>query len=96
EKVIATTITELIDYTQWHFDEEEKIMEAINYSGIAGQKAAHKAFIDKLVSFKGDIDKGLAIFAVSEISTTAVKWLTDHILVLDKQYESTMNEHGYH
>jgi len=95
EDVIAAAINELIDYTKYHFSEEEKIMESINYSGIAGQKAAHKAFIDELLKYKDDIDNGMAIFAVSEISTTAVKWLTDHILVMDKQYEDDMKAAGY-
>ncbi|MDH5766332.1 MAG: bacteriohemerythrin, partial [Gammaproteobacteria bacterium] len=60
ESVVASAINELIDYTKFHFAEEEKIMEAINYTGIAGQKAAHKAFVDKLLSFKSDVDNGMA------------------------------------
>ncbi len=94
EDRIAATIRELVDYTVYHFSEEEKIMERINYAGIGAQKREHVMFVDKMNEYKAKADKGQAIFTVAEVADTSVRWLREHILVMDKKYEETMKAHG--
>lgn len=90
EDSIKKSIDELIDYTVFHFTEEEKQMERNNYSGLEAQKRAHKAFTDKMGEYQKQAENGMAVFVISEVSHTAVNWLKDHILVMDKQYEGTL------
>jgi len=87
DESIKKSIDELIDYTVFHFTEEEKQMEKENYSGMAAQKRAHKAFTDKMKEYQKEAEGGMAMFVVSEVSKTACDWLKEHILVMDKQYE---------
>jgi len=87
---IRGLISELLDYTVYHFSEEEKLMEQNGYAGLAEQKRAHKIFIDKIKEYKDEAEGDMAIFVVSKVSTTGMEWLKDHILVLDKKYENTL------
>ena len=87
EDDIKETIDNLINYTVYHFTEEEKKMERENYPGLPAQKRAHQAFADKMTEFQKEAEGGMAIFVVSEISQTALAWLKEHILIMDKQYE---------
>lgn len=90
EQAIGPIIDELYSVTKFHFDEEEKLMEAAHYSGIGVQKQAHKIFLDSILDAKAKAEAGQGIFAANEVATGSVKWLKDHILVLDKKYESVL------
>ncbi|MCW8962552.1 MAG: bacteriohemerythrin [Gammaproteobacteria bacterium] len=94
EEAVAKIINELLTYTDFHFKEEEKLMEQCNFPGIAAQKSSHTAFIKKLTEFKESADQGRAIFVVSKVSKLGVDWLKDHILTMDKQYTESMNTAG--
>ena len=48
-------LNELKAYTEEHFRDEEEYMEWIHYEGLAAQKRAHEAFIDKLENI--DLDE---------------------------------------
>jgi hemerythrin-like metal-binding protein len=95
EDAVARLINELIDYTKYHFGEEEKMLEQVNYAGIDSQKRAHKAFVDKMLEYKNDSDNGMAIFAVSKVSRTGIEWLKEHILVMDNKYADAANGGGF-
>lgn len=47
---IIELLSELKDYTEFHFSDEEKLMEKIGYPGLEAQQRAHAAFIEKLVN----------------------------------------------
>ncbi|OQY59373.1 MAG: hypothetical protein B6245_07015 [Desulfobacteraceae bacterium 4572_88] len=85
-----SSIKKLPDYTKYHFAEEEKLMEQIGYSDIS----AHKIFISKIEEFKKEADKGMAVFVSSKLVNTALEWLKQHILTMDKQYQEEMNTKG--
>ena len=94
EEVVGKIINELIDYTRYHFGEEEKMMEQINFSGIDSQKRAHKAFVDKMLEYQQEVNEGMAIFTVSKVARTGVEWLKEHILVMDNKYSEPANAAG--
>jgi hemerythrin-like metal-binding protein len=87
---IRGLISELLDYTVYHFSQEEKLMEQNGYAGLAEQKLAHQAFIDKVKEYKDEAAGDMAIFVVSKVSTAGMEWLIDHIMVMDKKYEDTL------
>ena len=91
EEDIKKTINDLIEYTIFHFTEEEKKMAAEGYSGLEAQKRAHKLFTDKLKEFQSEAEAGMAVFVVSEMSKLATDWLKEHIMVMDKQYEGQLS-----
>lgn len=93
-EMIAAIIDELIDYTKYHFAEEERLMEQAGYAGLAAQKMAHRAFVDKMMEYKGRADQGMAIFVANEVAMTATDWLKGHILKMDMAYEKTLTSAG--
>ncbi len=90
DEKIQSLIRELIEYTIYHFSEEERLMAQQNYAGLAAQQRAHRAFVEKMQAYQQEAEQGMAIFVVSKVAYTAMTWLKDHILVMDKQYEQAL------
>lgn len=82
---IVQLITELKDYTAFHFNFEEKYMESINYKRMFTQKIEHEGFIKKLDDVnlnKIDEDQEEYILGILQFLND---WLANHICHLDKQ-----------
>ncbi|MCI5166219.1 MAG: hemerythrin [Candidatus Electrothrix sp. GM3_4] len=92
--IIEPVLRELINYTKYHLDEEEKALERIGYSGISAHKRAHAIFTEQLNDGLGEIEKGRALFVVVKVSRTVIDWLIDHIFGIDKKYTAEMNAAG--
>lgn len=92
--IVGGIIKELLDYTRYHFGEEEKLMEKINYSGIAAQKNAHQRFISQIEEYQKKSQEGLEAFLSSGVSRLLTDWLKNHIGGLDKKYQKEMNAAG--
>lgn len=95
DAVIGSAIRELLDYTVYHFGEEEKMLAACNYPNMAYHKDLHQKFIAGLQAAKKDVDDGMAVFAATRVMNTSVDWLKQHILSVDKGYEALVKQHGY-
>ncbi len=83
---LGVIISSLMDYTERHFAEEERIMQQHNYPGYLQHKAAHEHLSAQAQEFKlkymaGDntISSELFYFLVSDL-------LVKHILNMDKKY----------
>ena len=87
-------IKELLDYTKYHFGEEEKLMEKINYPSLSAHKGTHDMFISQVEKLKQEAENGMAIFVSVKLVNTAIDWLKDHILQMDKKYQAKMNAKG--
>ena len=76
----------LADYTEFHFGEEEKLQETINYPGVAEHKKEH----EKLRSVVKDLynmleeEEGPTEAFVSQVQKNVVDWLYDHIKGFDR------------
>ena len=82
---IVQILKELKDYTILHFRDEEEYMERIGYEGIAMQRAAHTAFVDRLNEINlDDVDDNQKEY-LEEILSFLLGWLTNHILKMDKK-----------
>lgn len=87
ESIIEAELKELASYTKYHFDEEDKLMVQTGYPGLESQRAAHKAFLDKIADYQKEVDNGNALYVVSNVAVTVKDWLKQHILTMDMQYE---------
>lgn len=85
---IMELLAKLKDYTEFHFHDEEALMERINYPGLAAQKAAHAAFVERLVDIGlgtlDEIDNDQQAYLL-ELINFLIGWLTNHILGSDKK-----------
>lgn len=85
---ILEILDELHTYAENHFLDEEAYMKKVGYPGLAQQKNAHSAFIDKLLKLDlGDmdfIDEHQQEY-LEDLIIYLLDWLTHHILIADKQ-----------
>lgn len=88
--LLTVILDEVTNYTHYHFQTEEEIMEKVNYSGMEDHKLLHKDFILKLQLFKVEFEKGSkhidALFCVF-----LKNWLMDHIVTEDPKFISEMS-----
>lgn len=78
-------LNELKAYTEEHFRDEEEYMEWIHYEGLAAQKRAHEAFIDKLENIDLDEIENNPQEYLQKLLEFLLGWLINHILYTDKK-----------
>ena len=77
---ILKTIDFMIDYTDFHFSEEEKLMAENDYPGLAAQKKQHQEFKDTLNHILEDYqDEGPTKALATSINVFLLNWLINHI-----------------
>ena len=94
DRSIIHVINELIDYTHYHFDEEEKIMAKMNFPDLESHKELHKQLIQALKGFYDEAQGGMAIFVAIKLADIGLSWLKNHILTVDHQYYEYMKAQG--
>lgn len=91
---IMVILTELKDYTIYHFAAEEKLLEDNGYDSFELQlhKRQHKSFINKIKQFENqDIDEKQEAITL-DMLTFIANWIEQHILKTDQKYSSFLNE----
>ena len=90
---LKKVLDELLDYTIYHFGNEEKVFEQIRYEGTEKHLVQHKKFIDKIKSFREEFNAG-DISVALDVVHFLQDWLVTHIQRTDKAYVQTFKEHG--
>ena len=91
-KILAT----LQDMEKWvidHFEHEEKLMKSVNYSELPQHKKVHKNLLSDVRDNIRKIEEGEDIDFI-ELLKFLKKWLTNHILGMDKKYSQIMIENN--
>ncbi len=92
---IAETLGFLIDYTGFHFDTEERHMEACDYPDLPGHRARHAELRSTLSGLVTDFEEDGATHSLAEaIDTFLGNWLVDHIRSVDARLGDYMRERG--
>jgi len=86
-------LEELINYTKYHFDREEKLMSDNDYPDFDAHKAKHQEMIEQVGSFV-ELYNEKGHDALKEISEYLTVWLINHINGTDKEYSQYLNERG--
>ena len=87
---IESILAFLEDYTQRHFQCEERIMEQRRCSACKANKEAHRQFIQRFNQLKEKFQQeGVTSVFVIEVQELMVDWLSQHIIVLDRQLKET-------
>lgn len=85
---IMRLLAELRQYTEFHFSDEEALMEQISYPGFEAQKRAHSAFVERLVEIDlselDAMDDNQQEYLINLIDFL-LAWLSNHILGSDKK-----------
>lgn len=90
---IAKIVTEMYNYTDNHFKNEEKLMKKVNYKDLDKQITAHQNLLkrvsDTIKAFNSNQDVNMI-----EVMVFLKDWLVGHIMGMDKKYSPFMHEHN--
>lgn len=85
---ILLLLSELKDYTIFHFRSEEEYMRQIGYRRLLSHRVEHDDFVNKISNVDMDrIDENQDAY-ILELLDFVVKWIGEHILQKDKQIVS--------
>lgn len=89
---ISDVLTKLLDYTEYHFESEEKLFEKYNYDYTKEHKELHHRFFMKITDLIANLvlDNDLR-GVVSKTDAYLKEWLIHHILEADQKYVGKLN-----
>ncbi|MBS4535049.1 hemerythrin family protein [Clostridium sp. D2Q-14] len=91
---IMAIMKELEDYTIYHFDYEEKLMEKYDYDQLEEHKKQHVMFVERIKELQTeDIDLKQDKVVMDALMFVA-DWIEKHILKIDHKYKDMLNEKG--
>lgn len=79
---VGNAIKFMVDYTKYHFHDEEKVMRAIGFTEIEAHRQRHQEFIDKVTSILLDLRNGDGC-NYAGLAGFLVNWMLTHILEED-------------
>jgi hemerythrin len=84
--MIGTVIAEFVDYTDYHFKAEERLLRQNGYPEYDEHKEMHDKLYRKARSIKEAFDRGNTPTAI-EVMVILTNWLNTHILEEDRKYK---------
>lgn len=93
KEALSGVLKELVDYTKYHFQAEEKLLSKHNFPHLAAHKKEHEELTKKVEEINEKIASGKMVIS-SNVLTFLKDWLNNHILVEDKGYSKYLNEKG--
>ena len=89
-EVMTKVLSDLSDYTDYHFNREEILMEVCDYPEIDLHKRVHRALRTQVAKYRQAFQQDPAAVDIRQLRDFINDWLIDHIMVMDKKYESWM------
>jgi methyl-accepting chemotaxis protein/hemerythrin len=78
-------LTELVEYTKYHFKSEEELFEKFSYMGKMAHLKEHNALREKVMDFSLKIETGQVVIT-QDILKFLKAWINNHILSEDKKF----------
>lgn len=82
---IRLAINELIKSTEFHFANEESLMESSGYPNLEDHRALHAHLISSITNFEAQVAKAEQVTPV-DVYEFLCSWLGDHILTSDRMF----------
>jgi hemerythrin len=83
---VDTVLGDLLDYTRYHFAEEEKLLAASNYPDLEEHQGIHRAMVKEVLEMRQRYLDAPASVPASEALDFLSKWLMRHIIGKDLRY----------
>ncbi len=90
---VGGILLDLIDYADYHFKAEERMMVEHKYRGTDEHKKEHNALLLRASEMWDSFEKGDRVLNL-ELLAFLVKWLTTHIANIDKKFGRFLNYNG--
>ncbi len=88
-------LNEVVAYTKYHFEREEKMLEKAGYADLDAHKELHKKMIAKIDEFLVRYEKE-GHEALVDVALYLKCWLVKHINGTDQEYSALLQEKGVH
>jgi hemerythrin len=83
---VETVLNDLLDYTRYHFAEEEKLLAASDYPDLEEHQGIHRAMVKEVLDMRQRyLDKPASV-PPNEALDFLSKWLMRHIIGKDLRY----------
>jgi hemerythrin len=90
-EILGGVLTELAEYTDYHFKAEEKLFSGRGYPKEAEHKTIHKDLMEQVTGIRTQYDAGKAGISV-QLLDFLKDWLVTHIKVMDKEAADYMQK----
>jgi len=95
ETETGKTLDFMVDYTDFHFSAEERLMTEQGYPGLDHQKKQHEEFRNTLRHMVEDFrEEGATRALATSINVFLANWLINHIKGVDLKLGKFLNEKG--
>jgi len=91
--ILHDVLINLLRYTERHFTAEEAVMKELGYPQLPAHTEQHRKFTAKIRETAHQYKAG-AICLSLDMLDFLTKWLSQHIVGVDKQYSDFMNAKG--
>ncbi len=92
-QVLQQVVKDLVDYTKYHFSEEENLLRETNYPDLLPHQAQHRLFVKKVEEFQSELKAGNSSQSIT-VAKFLGDWLGNHIKKTDQQYSAHLNAKG--
>jgi len=82
----------LVDYTDFHFKEEEEILKSIHYSDFELHKRKHREFIKSLYDIDLNVTHAKKEILIFKTLQLVAKWIQEHIQGDDFSYKYELHK----
>jgi hemerythrin len=93
EDALKDILAMLEDYTENHFQHEEKLLAEYNFPGLAEHQEVHQALRDDVQALKERYHQGSEGLAQELLKFLRV-WVLEHIVNVDKKYGAFLESRG--
>ncbi|MBT3309565.1 MAG: hemerythrin family protein [Gammaproteobacteria bacterium] len=98
DSYVRSVISEVVDYTKYHFDREEGLMRDNGYPGLEEHQVQHRSMIEQVEKFSKRIEErpNCEDDVCMEIYRFLKSWLINHITHTDKEVGKYLLSKGQH
>ncbi|SDE97696.1 bacteriohemerythrin [Rhodospira trueperi] len=90
---LGSVLNTLVDYTQYHFAREERLMQAAGFPELALHREMHQKLSQRARESRSEYLRNPGSVNAREVMEFLRSWLIDHILKQDFRYRSAVIEH---
>ena len=92
-QALSDILSELVDYTKTHFENEEKLFLQYSYPESPAHRREHDALTKQVLEFQKEYQAGRTSISI-DVMDFLKDWLLNHIAISDKKYTQFFNEKG--
>ena len=90
--VVNATLIKLVEYTKYHFQHEEELMEKEGYPGLAEQKNEHERLLRTTLELQEKVASGSSNSVGNDTLVFLNNWLVTHLMGLDAAFAKFVHE----